>query len=145
MNVLSTNTLLGHSTTVRSSHYYFSRLCSFFIGAPTFPPQFLGYCQAVKKVFYFVHSTLYSIPPSESEYTIFEVDDDLDTKRHLIKFPKGGHLYYNDRNMELLLSRMDWIQVDVSIFGEANWAKRYQEHFLMNDGETGSSSASHPK
>ena len=100
----------------------------------------------MKKVFYFVRGTLYSIPLSESEYTIFEVDDDLDTKTHLIKFPKGGHLYYNDRNMELLLNRIDWIQVDVSNFGEANWVKRYQEHFLINARETsGSSSASHAK
>jgi hypothetical protein len=90
----------------------------------------------VKKVFYFAHGTLYSIPPSESEYTIFEVDDDLDTKTRLIKYPKGGHLYYNDRNMELLLVRINWIQVDVSNFGEANWVERYQERFLRN--------ASHP-
>jgi predicted alpha/beta-fold hydrolase len=113
-------------------------------GVPTLPPHFLGYRHAVKKVYYSAHGTLYSIPPSESEYTIFKIDDDPDTKTRLIKHPRGGHLYYNDRNMELLLRRMHWIQNDVSIFGEAECVKRYHEHFLRKAGETGSSSASLP-
>ena len=37
--------------------------------------------------------------------------------------PRGGHLYYNGRDMEQTIRRLGWLHVNSS--GEVGWEERY--------------------
>lgn len=103
-------------------------------GVPALPPSILGYRHVAQMPFYFSQGRLYRIPSSEAECTIFKVDDsnyDGDVIPRFTEHPRGGHLYYSDRDMERLLRRMSWI--DLATIGERDWEKRYKKRLLGNN------------
>ncbi|KAH8103960.1 Alpha/Beta hydrolase protein [Cristinia sonorae] len=67
-------------------------------GVPTFPPVALGYRHFCKEPFYTAYGKLYRIPPEESECSLFHVPPD--SPDEVTIFPRGGHNYYNSRDLE---------------------------------------------
>ncbi|KAJ7634587.1 Alpha/Beta hydrolase protein [Roridomyces roridus] len=100
-------------------------------GVPALPPRYFGYRHYVQTPFYFLHGNLYRIPPSESEYTSFHVssDESKDPEKlvSLPIHPRGGHNYYNGRDMEKLLRRANW--VDRAIKKGGDWKEGYRVRF----------------
>ncbi|KAF8074108.1 Alpha/Beta hydrolase protein [Lyophyllum atratum] len=76
-------------------------------GVPSLPPQSLGYRHLSGNPLYLAHGHLWSIPPAQSEYSLFTCD--TTTIRNMVDpFPFGGHNYYSGRDMELLQRQMKW-------------------------------------
>jgi len=115
-------------------------------GVHTLPPYSLGFRHLTDSPLYFYHGRLYRIPPSEQEHGAFTVESDSPHDRkaepadssprltgaspspgkhldHSIAWPRGGHNYYNDRDMENIQRRMRWL--DLTLHGEAGWQERY--------------------
>jgi hypothetical protein len=93
------------------------------LGVPALPPVLLGYRHFCKEPFYTVCGRLYKTPASECEHALFytQLDEEVDNKTPL--FPKGGHNYYNGRDLERFLRRIDWLlKSDLSAQG---WEDRY--------------------
>ncbi|KZV95009.1 alpha/beta-hydrolase [Exidia glandulosa HHB12029] len=89
-------------------------------GVPSLPPYSTPLCA---EPFYLYHGDLYAIPASERTFTRFPVERDESRPR---RFEKGGHNYYNVRDMEGCLRRMRGIREDVeSGCGVEEWTKRY--------------------
>ena len=44
------------------------------------------------------------------------------------QYPRGGHNYYNNRDMERLLRRMGWLEL--TKLGDSGWEKRYRARLL---------------
>jgi hypothetical protein len=65
----------------------------------------LGYRHFADKPLYLAYGRLWHIPSAQSEYSHFEIDPNAAEGIEDI-FPRGGHNYYNNRDMELLLRRM---------------------------------------
>jgi hypothetical protein len=109
----------------------------FILGVPAIPPRSLGYRHFARTPLYFTQGRLYHIPASESEYSIFKVDDSNpkdDTRPRLTDHPKGGHLYYNGRDMERTIRRLGWL--DLTTSGEVGWEERYKRRLIQNQNET---------
>jgi hypothetical protein len=63
------------------------------------------------------------VPSSESEYALFDVYMDLmEPPLH----PRGGHNYYNGRDMEMTYRRMQYL--DKILAGEESWEVRYRNY-----------------
>jgi hypothetical protein len=105
-------------------------------GVPAIPLQCFGYRHFARNPLYFAQGHLYHVPPSYSEYSVFEVDDSNkeDARPHLTTHPRGGHLYYSGRDMDQLVRRMD--SLDLTTLGEAGWEERYRERLLKNHDGT---------
>ncbi|EJD03946.1 alpha/beta-hydrolase [Fomitiporia mediterranea MF3/22] len=90
-------------------------------GVPCLPPKAIEFRHLTPSPLYLFHGRLFRIPPSENEHTIFPVqleDDELPPE-----FPLGGHNYYNNRDMEGCLRRLQCL--DVLKLGETGWEERY--------------------
>ena len=72
------------------------------------PPQFLGYHHFAQAPLYLEKGCLYHVPPSESEAAFFNVivDTQEQEQRQFLDHPRGGHNYYNGRDMERVLRTM---------------------------------------
>jgi len=72
------------------------------LGVTSIPPQCLGYYRFARTPLYFVEGCLYYTPPSESEGDFFQVRADTTENAHrrVLQHPRGGHNYYNNRDME---------------------------------------------
>lgn len=92
-------------------------------GATMVPPTVLGYTHFAQEPYFFVNNRLYKIPPSEFEWAVFKVKhgENAPENRH----PKGGHNYYNSRDMEKLLREMK--SLDLSTTGPQGWEARYRQ------------------
>lgn len=103
-------------------------------GVPALPLQSLGYRHFSRAPLYFTEGRLYHVPESESEPSIFKVDGSKDdTRPRLMDHPKGGHLYYNGRDMERTIRRLGWSDVKL---GEAGWEERYRKRLSQDYNET---------
>ncbi|TFK26085.1 alpha/beta-hydrolase [Coprinopsis marcescibilis] len=92
-------------------------------GVPTLPPQWLGYRHFPKHPIYSTGDQLYIVPESECEYALFHTNVDGDEDKAPC-FPRGGHNYYNGRELERLLRRITWLEkANVSNEG---WENRYK-------------------
>lgn len=104
-------------------------------GVHTLPPCALGFRHLTESPLYFYHGRLYRIRPSECEYGAFTMniqdfskgeaspEPSLGKRLEHVAWPRGGHNYYNDRDMEKVLRRMGWL--DLTLHGEAGWKDRY--------------------
>jgi hypothetical protein len=73
---------------------------------------------------YTAGGVLYITPATESEYSLFNVKDEGgDYDGHAPIFPRGGHNYYNGRDLERFIRRTNWLFQAMPM--EENWEDRY--------------------
>jgi len=99
------------------------------LGVPALPPAFLGYRHFCKEPFYTVCGQLYQTPTSECEHSLFHIQRELDDSE-ICLFPKGGHNYYNGRDLERFARRVDWL--DKAKPMKAGWEERYTAIAMKN-------------
>ena len=128
-----------------------STLFLYLLGVPALPPPYLRFAHASYSFFYLYHGRMYRTPPSEREHGIFTVEpfktssipnlnnpnsDTTDSPgpsrstislQHL-KYPLGGHNYYNNRDMEKLSRRMRWVEVITA--GEGTLEEKWEKYYL---------------
>lgn len=113
---------------------------------PSLPPLALGYRHYVRAPFYFVHGRLYQVPPASREYALFHVTPDPDDEDIPPAHPRGGHNYYNGRDMEKFSRRMLWLMKAMK--KEGDWKEQYRakvaKHSIGGGAITASSSPSTP-
>ncbi|KAJ7032012.1 Alpha/Beta hydrolase protein [Mycena alexandri] len=95
-------------------------------GVPSLPPQAFGYRHYAESPFYFVHGRLYQVPPASREYALFHVTPDLEDENVLPDHPRGGHNYYNGRDMEKFARRILWLDKAMKMEGDEDWKERYR-------------------
>ncbi|KAF9568263.1 alpha/beta-hydrolase [Agrocybe pediades] len=94
-------------------------------GVPALPPVWFGYRHFCKEPIYTTGGKLYRIPATESEHALFRVISDNETDGKPYFFPKGGHNYYNRRDLERFARRINWL--DRARPDEPGWEERYDE------------------
>ncbi|CAA7264420.1 unnamed protein product [Cyclocybe aegerita] len=92
-------------------------------GVPALPPAFLGYRHFCAQPIFTVCGKLYQTPATESEHALFHVHSDGIDEGQEYLFPKGGHNYYNGRDLERFTRRINWL--DKSNPSEHGWEARY--------------------
>ncbi|CAK5282831.1 unnamed protein product, partial [Mycena citricolor] len=93
-------------------------------GIPALPPLALGYRHFARAPYYFVQGRLYRVPEALAEYSLFDVDlseDAVEPPLH----PRGGHNYYNGRDMERFARRIGYLDRAMKEVGD--WRERYRE------------------
>lgn len=93
-------------------------------GVPALPPLWMGYRHLCRNPLYFAHNTLFRVPESDRDFGLFNAvaPEGAEASEH----PKGGHNYYNGRDMERGARRMGWLE-GVLKTGEEGWVERYRE------------------
>lgn len=91
-------------------------------GATSLPPHSWGYRHLTKRPLYFYGSRLYRVPSSECEHGVFSISLGEEEANRRWRYPRGGHGYYNDRDMETLANRLSWVAEHI---GEPDWRERY--------------------
>ncbi|PPQ72981.1 hypothetical protein CVT24_000294 [Panaeolus cyanescens] len=92
-------------------------------GVPALPPYMLGYRHFCRTPIYTSYGNLYTTPASESEHALFTVVSDKDMEGPPL-FPRGGHNYYNGRDLERFSRRIKWLhQANPH---EEGWEDRYR-------------------
>lgn len=90
---------------------------------PALPPARFGYRHFAANPLYFYHGRLFHVPEAENEHGIFTVAEDALDPSRSPDHPRGGHNYYNSRNLEGLIRRMIWVK---ETMGEGpGWEDRY--------------------
>ncbi|KAF8887542.1 Alpha/Beta hydrolase protein [Infundibulicybe gibba] len=84
-------------------------------GVPALPPLFLRYRHFSKTPLYFALET-------ECEYALFHVVVEEGREVH---FPRGGHNYYNNRDLERSARRSAWL--DRVGIAKEGWEERYKQ------------------
>ncbi|EAU89653.2 hypothetical protein CC1G_02542 [Coprinopsis cinerea okayama7 len=92
-------------------------------GVPTLPPLKLGYRHFAKTPIYATGDQLYFVPEAECEYALFHVESGNE-RTTPTRFPRGGHNYYNGRELEKMLRRISWLEK--ANFREEDWEERYR-------------------
>lgn len=87
-------------------------------GIPATPPASWGYRHFCRVPLYSAGGRLYRPPaPNESQVMFFPPEDKMRI------FPRGGHNYYNSRDLELLRGRIGWLtSADIE---KPGWESRY--------------------
>jgi len=93
---------------------------------PALPPLIFGFRHISQTPFYFTGGRLYHIPPSESEYASFHVSQEDKESPEKSYHPRGGHNYYNGRDMERFMRRTGWLEKIKS--QNEDWEERYRDH-----------------
>jgi pimeloyl-ACP methyl ester carboxylesterase len=88
-------------------------------GIPAIPPASWGYRHFCRVPLYSAGGRLYRPPaPNESQVMFFPPEDKMRI------FPRGGHNYYNGRDLELLRRRIGWLtSADIK---KPGWESRYE-------------------
>ncbi|KAK0449733.1 Alpha/Beta hydrolase protein [Desarmillaria tabescens] len=94
-------------------------------GVPSLPPLSLGYRHCTERPMYLVHGRVFRVPASECEFSLF-VAEPPKADCMSIEHPKGGHNYYNGRDMEQVLRRLNWLEKVMG--GEEDWIEKYKLH-----------------
>jgi len=105
-------------------------------GVPSMPPLAFGYRHYAQSPFYFVHGRLYQIPPASREYALFHLTPDLEDEKNVPEHPRGGHNYYNGRDMEKFARRMMWLEKAMRRDGD--WKERYRAKVVKHSLGTAS-------
>ncbi|KAG7448764.1 alpha/beta-hydrolase [Guyanagaster necrorhizus] len=93
-------------------------------GVPSLPPLSFGYRHCTERPMYLVHGYLFHIPTSQCEFSLFVAET---PSNHIsIEYPKGGHNYYNGRDMERVLRRLNWLEKAMG--SEEDWIEKYKLH-----------------
>lgn len=74
---------------------------------------------------YFYHGRLFYVPVSESEHGSFAVAQDALDATRVPQYPRGGHNYYNNRDMEWIARRMQWIEEMMA--KDSDWESSYRD------------------
>jgi hypothetical protein len=102
-----------------------------FTGVPAIPLLSFGYRHFTERPLYFFGGRLYNVPPSESEYTLFMVEPDIGDNEQIPNHPRGGHNYYNGRDMEKFSRRMKWM--DEMMGGKDDWERGYKQRLAKHE------------
>ncbi|PPQ84900.1 hypothetical protein CVT25_004568 [Psilocybe cyanescens] len=95
-------------------------------GVPALPPTRFGYRHFCQEPIYTVGGKLYRTPSTESEHALFRVLSDNNADHNKVAlFPKGGHNYYNGRDLEKFARRINWL--DKSMPTKDGWEERYSD------------------
>lgn len=84
----------------------------------------LGYHHFAQETFYLDRSRLYRVPASETECTYFTAEPPEPDDVAPVQFPKGGHNYYNCRDIETFRRRLTWL--NEAEFPRVGWEEEYQ-------------------
>lgn len=101
-------------------------------GVPALPPASFGYRHFAAVPMYFHHGALFWVPESENEHGIFDVAGEALAANMLPKYPRGGHNYYNSRDLERLGRRMGWLQEMME--GDTEWERKYLTRVAKFEG-----------
>ncbi|KAF7360176.1 Triacylglycerol lipase [Mycena venus] len=99
-------------------------------------PLAFGYRHYAQSPFYFVHGRLYQIPLASREYALFHLTPDLEDEKIVPDHPRGGHNYYNGRDMEKFARRMMWLEK--AMRREGDWKERYRAKVAKHSLNVGS-------
>ncbi|SJK98610.1 uncharacterized protein ARMOST_01878 [Armillaria ostoyae] len=94
-------------------------------GVPSLPPLAFGYRHCTERPMYLVHGHIFRIPASECEFSLF-IAEPPSADCISIEHPRGGHNYYNGRDMERVPRRLDWLEKAMG--GEEDWIEKYKLH-----------------
>ncbi|KAJ7468086.1 Alpha/Beta hydrolase protein [Mycena latifolia] len=100
-------------------------------GVPSLPPRTFGYRHFAQSPLYFVHGRLYRVPPESREYALFHVTPDLQDDVPP-EHPRGGHNYYNGRDMEKSARRFGWLEKATKM--EGDWKELYRAKVVKHEG-----------
>ncbi|KAJ7668009.1 Alpha/Beta hydrolase protein [Mycena rosella] len=100
-------------------------------GVPSLPPLTFGYRHYAQSPLYFVHGRLYRVPPDSREYALFHVTPDLEDEHVRPEHPRGGHNYYNGRDMEKFARRIGWL--DKAMKTEGDWTELYRSRVAKHN------------
>ncbi|KAK7044856.1 triacylglycerol lipase [Favolaschia claudopus] len=93
-------------------------------GVPSLPPLSFGYRHYARAPFYFLHGRLYQVPEEHREHGLFHVNEAEEDDHVVPQHPRGGHNYYNGRDMEKFARRAIWLEE--ALRGEGDWKERYR-------------------
>jgi hypothetical protein len=93
-------------------------------GVPMLPPVKTGYVHHTTNPLFLRNDQLFKIPDSEKEYGSFDIPTIEDAPPPL--HPKGGHNYYNGRELEKLARRTDTLNKLMKDEDDM-WVKSYVE------------------
>lgn len=93
-------------------------------GIPSLPSHKRGYRHFSHTPLFLYQGQLFHIPPSESERTLFTVAAAGDDTAYMAIHPRGGHTYYNNRSMERVTLRMQWLEKVMN--GGEDWEEKYR-------------------
>lgn len=96
-----------------------------FLGVPALPPAGFGFRHFSKQPLYVAMGRTYQVPTAESEHALFTVSPPLSGESAVLKFPRGGHNYYNDRDIERLARRLAWLEQAKP--DRDGWEERYRK------------------
>ncbi|RDB29816.1 Mono- and diacylglycerol lipase [Hypsizygus marmoreus] len=94
-------------------------------GVPALPPSHFGFRHFAQAPLYLDRSQLYHVPPSEAEHALFEAASYDPNRLMTLKFPRGGHNYYNGHDLERLMRRFLWL--DKAEPEKDSWEERYRQ------------------
>ncbi|KIY71656.1 alpha/beta-hydrolase [Cylindrobasidium torrendii FP15055 ss-10] len=94
-------------------------------GVPSLPMRTLGFRHFAERPYYLLHGQLYSVPASECEFALFRADPPPSPDKP-VDFPRGGHNYYNGRDMEQVARRLIWL--DKAMGGKTDWVEKYRKY-----------------
>jgi len=100
-------------------------------GIPALPPFRLGFRHFSSNPMYLDGQLLYYVPESESEHTLFDVALPESNEEDTVLFPKGGHNYYNLRDLEMLIRRLGWLTGSKP--DKSSWEDRYRKILLLEN------------
>lgn len=100
-----------------------SRKVAGLTGVPALPPASFGYRHFAAEPMYFHHGALFWVPASENEHGVFDVSEAALDANTSPRYPRGGHNYYNSRDLEKLSRRMGWVQRMMA--GGTEWESKY--------------------
>ncbi|KAJ7071599.1 hypothetical protein C8F01DRAFT_1207034 [Mycena amicta] len=101
------------------------------------PPLSFGYRHYSQRPYYFLHGRLYHVPEGYSEYSLFHATSDQEDEKPPIH-PRGGHNYYNGRDLERFARRIGWLDRVLKKNGDwrelysAKVAKHERKHLRTN-------------
>ncbi|KDR80354.1 hypothetical protein GALMADRAFT_223234 [Galerina marginata CBS 339.88] len=104
-------------------------------GVPALPPARFGYRHFCLEPLYTSGGKIYHTPSTESEHALFRVISNNSSDDIAFLFPKGGHNYYNGRDLEKFTRRITWL--DRAMPKDDGWEDRYMA-ILMKHGKMGS-------
>ncbi|KAF7306377.1 Triacylglycerol lipase [Mycena indigotica] len=104
-------------------------------GVPSLPPMSFGYRHYCQRPYYFLHGRLYHVPDGYSEYSLFHATSDEEDEKPPIH-PRGGHNYYNGRDMERFARRAGWL--DRVLKKEGDWRELYRAKVAKHEANTSS-------
>jgi hypothetical protein len=88
------------------------------------PPVKAGYVHHTTNPLFLRNDRIFKIPDHEKEYGSFEIPTIENASPPL--HPKGGHNYYNERELERL-ARRAWVLQGLMKDGDDSWIKSYVE------------------